>query len=62
MDLTKKIQQKATISEVPTKDLFSSWVENDEKGTKGLDNTLLSKLNNEIITEGDEKYSVEESE
>jgi hypothetical protein len=39
-----------------------SWVDSDNTGTKNLDRTILLKLNDEIICEGDEKYSIEESE
>lgn len=62
LDLTKKIEVQATISAAPSKDLFRSWVEQDNKGTKDLDVKLLSRLNDEIILEGDEKYVLEDPE
>ena len=62
LDLTKKIEVQKTISAAPSKDLFKSWVEQDVKGTKELDIKLLSRLNDEIIMEGDEKYVLEDPE
>jgi DNA repair exonuclease SbcCD nuclease subunit len=62
MDLTQKIEKQVNITTAPTKNLFESWVEADNSGTKSLDKKLLYTLNNEIIQEGDEKYSIEESE
>lgn len=43
-------------------DLFSLYVEADEKGTKDLDIKILKRLNSEIKKEGDEIYSVESQE
>lgn len=62
MDITKKIEQREVIDTKPSKNLFMSWVDSDNTGTKNLDRTILLKLNDEIICEGDEKYSIEESE
>lgn len=62
MDLTKKMERQEVITAAPSRNLFQSWVELDKNGTKGLDNKILHKVNDEIIHEGDEKYSVEESE
>lgn len=44
------------------RDLFKAWVENDEKGTKDLDRSILNDIHNEVIVEGDELYVVEESD
>jgi len=62
MDVTKKIEQREVIAAAPSRNLFQSWVELDKNGIKDLDTKILFKINDEIITEGDEKYSVEESE
>jgi len=62
LDLTKKIEVQKVISAAPSKDLFKSWVDQDAKGTKELDVKLLSRLNDEIIIEGDEKYVLEDVE
>jgi DNA repair exonuclease SbcCD nuclease subunit len=62
LDLTQKVESKPNIASAPSKDLFKTWVEQDDKGVKDLNLTLLHKLNNEIINEGDERYSVEESD
>lgn len=59
MDLTKKIQSQDIISAAPTRDLFKSWVEQDEKGTQKLNKGLLYTLNQEIMTMGDQLYTVE---
>lgn len=44
------------------KNLFAAWVGKDQKGTKELDVSILLQLNNEIAAEGDEAYTIEESE
>jgi len=62
MDLTQKIEKHEVIAATPSRNLFQSWVEIDKSGTKGYDLAILQRLNDEIIHEGDEKYSVEESE
>lgn len=62
MDLTKKIEKQEVIAAAPSKNLFKQWIDNDKNGLKELDQTTLFRLNDEIIKEGDEKYSVEESE
>lgn len=62
LDITKKIEVQKIVSAAPSKDLFKSWVDQDSKGTKDLDVKLLSRLNDEIILEGDEKYVLEDPE
>lgn len=62
MDLTKKIEMQEVIAATPSRNLFQTWVEADKNGAKGLDSKILYKINDEIIHEGDEKYSIEESE
>lgn len=43
-------------------DLFEAWIQADEEGIKGLNSKLLRRLNNEIVREGNERYSYLESE
>lgn len=62
MDLSQKIEKQEVIAAKPSRNLFQSWIEADEKGIKDLDKRLLIKLNDEITMEGDEQYIVEESE
>lgn len=62
MDLTSKIEKQEIIAAKPSRNLFQSWIDLDKNGVKGLDIKLLQKANDEIVHEGDERYSVEESE
>ena len=62
MDLTKKMEKHDIIAAAPSRDLFKTWVDNDKNGTKNLNTDVLRRINDEVIQEGDEKYSVEESE
>ena len=56
----EKDQLKEQTPKSVSKDLFKSWIQTDEKGTKDLDLGLLNKLHQEIAQEGDEIYSLEE--
>ncbi len=58
------IQKEQTVQKAPstTKDLFRSWIQNDKKTIKHLDEELLISINKEVTNEGDELYIVEESE
>jgi DNA repair exonuclease SbcCD nuclease subunit len=62
MSLIDKIEKQEIIAAAPSKNLFKSWVECDKTGTKDLQTNILYRINDEIIKEGDEKYSVEDSE
>lgn len=62
LDQTQKIESHVTIAAKPSSNLFKSWVDQDKTGLKGLDPKILHRINDEIIKEGDEKYTVEESE
>lgn len=41
---------------IQTPVLFQKWIKSDKKGTEGLSKSLLRRLNDEIITIGDEEY------
>lgn len=41
------------------KNLFRAWVEKDSKGIKDLDSKILHRLNDEVMSEGDEVYVAE---
>ncbi len=58
----RNISDDKTVTSTQNRDLFRSWIDNDKKGTKDLDKDTLLNLNNDIINEGDELYSVEESD
>lgn len=62
MDQTQKIEAHVTIAAKPNKNLFQAWIDQDKTGLKGLDLKILQRINDEIMREGDEQYSVEESE
>lgn len=62
MNISENIERQDVIAATPSKNLFKSWVDNDKTGIKGLDVNILLRINDEIIKEGDDKYSVEESE
>lgn len=62
MDMTKRIEKQEVVTSAPSRNLFQSWIELDKNGVKGLDLKILRRINDEVIHEGDEKYSVEESE
>jgi predicted phosphodiesterase len=57
-----KDSKERKIIDVTNKDLFQTWIENDKKGTKDLDISVLKDLHNEIVIEGDELYAIEEEE
>ena len=62
-----KFKQKSEINENAKKpilrqNLFRTWLDKDSKRSKNLDDKILTRLNNEIIVEGDELYSIEEIE
>ncbi len=61
MDQTQKIESNVIISAQPTTNLFQAWIDQDKNGLKGLDIKILQRINDEIIKEGDEKYTVEET-
>lgn len=44
------------------KDLFEAWISYDTKGVKELDVDTLRKINNDITHEGDELYTIEQTE
>lgn len=62
MDQTQKIDTQTIIAAKPNKNLFQAWIDQDKTGMKGLDVKILQRINDEIIQEGDEHYSVEESD
>lgn len=62
MDCTQKIETNYVIAQKPASNLFQSWIDQDKNGLKGLDVKILQRINDEIIREGDEKYTIEESE
>ncbi len=62
MDLTQKIEKHEVIAATPSRNLFETWIEMDQNGIKGLDRSILRKVNDEVVHDGDEKYSIEESE
>jgi len=62
------IQSKAEIQDrkgtitIPSRNLFRAWVESDKKGVADLNTVLLHQLHSEIVTEGDEIYSREDTD
>lgn len=46
----------------PNTNFFKEWLEADKPDLKGLDKSLLFQLEKDVRHEGDELYSVEESE
>lgn len=56
------IKQKEKTTTFENRNLFKVWVENDDKGTKDLNKEILNDIHNEIIVEGDERYTIEETE
>lgn len=56
------IEREKTPAHAENKDLFHAWLDSDNKGLKDLDKNVLIKAHDEIMLEGDELYSVEESE
>lgn len=53
---------KQEITSGEFRNLFNAWIAKDERGTKDLDMSILSRLNDEVMAEGDEAYTVEETE
>lgn len=64
MNFAQKLEQRREIvkSRVEGRDLFKAFTEQDATGLKNLDVRTLTQLHDEVIHDGDELYSVEESE
>lgn len=62
MHLTQKLDTvvEAEKTNIPHRDLFTSWVKLDTKGTEGLDLALLNRANDDVVRDGDELYATEE--
>ena len=63
LNLAQKVEvDKREVATHENRDLFTAWIDGDEKGTKDLDKGILHSIHNEVIVEGDELYVAEESE
>ena len=55
----KQTEIKPQETALDNRDLFVTYVESDNKGTKELNLKILKKLNEDVMKEGDEKYAVD---
>ena len=55
----KQIEIKPQETALDNRDLFITYIESDDKGTKELNLKILKKLNEDVMKEGDEKYAVD---
>lgn len=67
LDLAQRINrppssEQVAKAELNREDLFGSWLSVDQKGTSDLDIQVLRKTHDDVVQDGDELYSVEESE
>lgn len=62
MNVVQKDKPTQLIQPSVGKNLFESWIDNDKKSIKDLDGDLLRQINKDVTIEGDELYSIEDSE
>ena len=62
LDLKQKQVEAIKQDDIQHKDLFLAWYNADKKGHKDLDKKVLFTIHNEVATEGDELYAVEQAE
>lgn len=64
MNLNQRVEEchEKSPGHAENRNLFSAWLDADKKGTKDLDKDVLVQINDEVILEGDELYTIEESE
>jgi len=66
MNLTQQKSDKIS-EDIPQigysqRNFFRAWLEADKKGVKDLDLSVLERVHNDVVQEGDEIYAVEESD
>lgn len=63
LNLAQKLDvTKANHFHTPSKNLFETWLETDEKGTSELDKRILRQVHQDVVHEGDELYSQQSNE